>query len=104
VLTSRREGLSFALLEAMAAGLAPVVSALAENVEAIGASGIAVPPGDEDALAAALRRLADDRAERTRLGAEARRRVAEAFRADEMVARTREIYDDVLGGSAGRPS
>src|SRR5205823_5057439 len=60
VLMSAREGLSFALLEAMAHGLPPIVADVVENVEAIGEAGIPVPYADEPALVAAFRRLAGD--------------------------------------------
>jgi glycosyltransferase involved in cell wall biosynthesis len=100
VLSSLREGLSLALLEALAAGLPAVVSDLPENLEAIGDGGIAVPAGDEERFAAAYRRFAGDAAERLRQGAAARFRVAESFGADAMVESTRELYDVLL--AAGR--
>ena len=43
VLVSEREGLSFALLEAMANGCAPIVSDIPANVEAMGGHGAIVP-------------------------------------------------------------
>jgi glycosyltransferase involved in cell wall biosynthesis len=98
VLTSRREGLALSLLEAMAAGLAPVVTDLPENREAVGDAGVAVPPGDADELAAAIERLVGNEAERAHLGALALRRVAGLFSADETISRTRALYDDVLAG------
>jgi glycosyltransferase involved in cell wall biosynthesis len=94
--TARREGLSLSLLEAMAHGLAPVVSDVPENVEAIGETGIAVAPGGEAGLAAALRRLTTNPAERMALGEGARGRAAERFDAPTMVARTRALYEEVL--------
>ena len=96
VLVSQREGLSFGLLEAMAHGLPTIVANVPENLEAIGDSGVAVPYADEAALRAAFDRLARDDRERRDLGERARRRVAELFSADEMIARTRAVYDDVL--------
>jgi glycosyltransferase involved in cell wall biosynthesis len=96
VLMSQREGFSFALLEAMAQGLPAIVAAVAENVEAVGDSGIAVPYGDEEAIAVAIRRLVDNAEERRDLGAHARERTANLFSADAMIARTRAVYDDVL--------
>ena len=98
VLISEREGLSFALLEAMAHGLPAIVSDAPENLEAIGDTGVAVPYGDEEALVHAFGRLAAGPGERTALGASARLRIAESFAADVMVERTRSIYDEVLSG------
>jgi glycosyltransferase involved in cell wall biosynthesis len=95
VLTSHHEGLSFSLLEAMARGLAPVVTDLPENREAIGDTGIAVGIDDES-LVAALRRLADNPDERADLGGRAARRVSQQFRAAEMERSTRALYDDVV--------
>jgi glycosyltransferase involved in cell wall biosynthesis len=96
VLPSQREGLSFALLEAMALGLAPIVSDAAGNVEAVGDTGVVVPYGDAASLAAALVRLARDAKERGLLGTRARERVETNFRADEMLRRTREVYETAI--------
>jgi glycosyltransferase involved in cell wall biosynthesis len=99
VFTSHREGLSFSLLEAMGHRLPTVVTSLPENLEAIGDAGIAVR-ADVDSIAAALRALARDPAERARLGQRASHRIETHFSAAEMERRTRALYDDVL---AGRP-
>src|SRR5262249_38365544 len=76
------EGLSLALLEAMAARL-PVIASDVGGVSQVagdGAGCLRVPPADVAALAAAIRRLAAEPAERrAALGEEARRRVADAF-------------------------
>jgi glycosyltransferase involved in cell wall biosynthesis len=95
VLMSQREGLSFALLEAMAQGLPSIVADIPENREAIGDSGIAVPYGDEEAVASAMRRLADED-ERAMLSDRARRRIIEVFNADRMVQQTADVYAEVL--------
>ena len=95
VLMSQREGLSFALLEAMAHGLPSIVADIPENHEAVGDSGIAVPYGDEDAVAQAMLRFADER-ERRLLGERAARRAAELFSAEQMIEQTRQVYDAVL--------
>ncbi|HZR25936.1 MAG TPA: glycosyltransferase family 4 protein [Vicinamibacterales bacterium] len=60
VLPSAREGLSNALLEAMAVGLPPIVTAIPGATDAVieeGVTGWTVPPGDRDALAARLQQL-----------------------------------------------
>jgi len=107
VLPSEREGLSFAILEAMAAGLAPVVADGPGNPEAVGDAGIVVPAGDPAALAAALGRLARDAAERERLGAAARARVASEFAVGPLLDGARAAYGRALrapgrGAGAGR--
>jgi glycosyltransferase involved in cell wall biosynthesis len=98
VLTSHREGLAFSLLEAMAHGVAPVVTDLNENIEAVGEAGVVVPRGDEKALVSALRQLAEDGSKRKILGGLSRERIAEHFDAEEMILRTRAVYDEVLAG------
>ena len=99
VSTSHREGLSLSLLEAMAAGLTPIVTDLPENVEAVDEAGLAFAPGDEAGLADALRRLVSTDGEMARLGSEARERVAAHFDAKTMVAATRAIYEETLLGA-----
>ena len=100
VLCSRREGMPFSLLEAMSAGLPPVVMATGGAEEAVGSSGLVVRPGDTPGLESALRRLTSAE-ERNALGRAARDRVAEHYRADEMVEQTRDVYEHAIRGSAG---
>jgi glycosyltransferase involved in cell wall biosynthesis len=83
---SLREGLSIAMLEAMAPGLPMVASAVgaASDVVIDGESGLLVPPGDEGALIAALEDLLADGEKRARLGAAARERVAAEYSLQRM--------------------
>ncbi|GAA1084004.1 glycosyltransferase family 4 protein [Tsukamurella spumae] len=78
-LPSYDEGLPMALLEAMAAGLAPLTTPVGGIPEAVtdGVDGLLVPPGDVPALAAALTRLVEDPALRHRLSDGARARAAD---------------------------
>jgi len=96
VLPSRREGLSYALLEAMSLGLPAVVSDAPGNPEAVGETGIVVGAGDARALAEAMRRLAGDRAARVTLGEAARKRVSSEFGVDVMRDRTVQVYEAAL--------
>ena len=79
VLPSRFEGMPNALLEAMAAGLAVIVTDASpgplEVVEP-GVSGLVVPSDDPVALAAAMQELASDPERCRRMGAAARQRIA----------------------------
>jgi glycosyltransferase involved in cell wall biosynthesis len=101
VLPSLREGLSFAVLEAMALGLAPVVSDAPGNPEAVGDAGIVVRRGDVAGFAAAFARLRDP-ATRAALGARARERASQAFGAERMLRETRQVYEEALAGRAWR--
>jgi len=97
VLPSRREGLSYALLDAMSYAAVPVASDVPGNAEAVGDAGVLVPVGDVSAFAEALVTLAGDGAARERLAAKARQRVETEFPLDAMMERTRALYDEVLG-------
>jgi len=72
VLPSRYEGFGMAYAEAIAYGL-PVIGTTAGAIpETVSQAGVLVPPDDVPALAAALRRLIENRDERERLAAGAR--------------------------------
>ncbi len=76
-----QEAFGLAVAEAMASGCAVIASRIGGLPELIedGTSGLLVPPGDENAIAAALGRLVASPAERERLGVNARLRVADHF-------------------------
>jgi len=70
VLNSRYEGLPHAVLEAFAAGIPVVATAVGGTPELVrdGESGVLVPPGDAKRLREAIQTLLDDAALRERLG------------------------------------
>jgi glycosyltransferase involved in cell wall biosynthesis len=86
VLPSHRESWGLVVNEAMAAGLPVIVS---ESVGCInelvqqGATGLIIPAGSPEALCAAMREMARDAARRARMGAEARRLIADWTPADQ---------------------
>jgi glycosyltransferase involved in cell wall biosynthesis len=98
VLSSRSEGLPLAILEAMAAGLPVVATAVGGIPELVadGETGLLVPPGDADALAGALRRLVADPGLRRRLGEAARARVEERFSLTAMRRAHLALYERLL--------
>ncbi|MDQ0620119.1 glycosyltransferase [Arthrobacter globiformis] len=75
VLPSHAEGLPLALLDSMAWGLAPIVTAVGSIGDVIvdGVNGLVVSVGDVDGLRQAMQRLVEDPELRVRLGNEARR-------------------------------
>jgi glycosyltransferase involved in cell wall biosynthesis len=94
VLPSYVEGMPMALLEAMSLGL-PVIATPVGGVPEIVThelDGLLVPPGDVDALAAAITRLTSEPELRERLGRAARETVAKRFSLDSAVERLLGIY------------
>lgn len=98
VSTSRYEGLSYSLLEAMEQGKPIVATRVPGNKEAIvdGESGLLVAPGDPVAAAEAVARLLDAPEWAARLGAQAQARVRTMFRIEDQLERVRAVYADVL--------
>ena len=97
LLASTREGLSLALLEAMSHSLVPVVAAGPGNPEAVGDTGLVVPPGDVDALASALGGLAREPEERARLAKAARERQLSEFGIERFLRDMADVYGRALG-------
>ena len=103
VLPSTIEGLSIALLEAMAWGSCVVASDIPENRELVEGVGMLVPPRDPAALGAALARVFAAPGEARALGRRARQRVEAEYTWDEIAARTEAFYYDVLDRPRRRP-
>jgi mannosyltransferase len=97
--TSRNEGFGLTLIEAMSAGAALVAAraGAAELVVEDGLTGVLVPTGDADALAAALEPLMRDPAAAVAMGARGRERVVAKFSLDAEAARIAEVYRNLLG-------
>ena len=94
VLPSHQEGFSNALLEAMAARLPAVATAVGGNIDAVAdnETGLLVPVRDPRALAAAILRLAQNADLRRSFGDAARRRVEERFSLQACVDRYEILY------------
>ena len=97
VLSSLWEGLPRVLPQAMAAGLPIVTTAADGSAEAVtdGVNGTLTPPGDTDAMAAALLHLLDDPALAARMGQAGRAR-ADEFGAHKMVDDIAALYKTLL--------
>lgn len=100
---SDSEGLPVALLEAMAAGLPIVASAVGAIPSVLGSppAGILVQPRDTAALASALVQLATDGGMRRRLGALAGKR-ASLYTLARMTDRYERIYGAIVRGPSVR--
>ena len=104
-LSSRKEGLPYVLLEAMAAGL-PLVATATSSVEILiqpGRNGEIVPMDDIAGFTRALIALATDPARMNAYG-NASLELAATFTIDAMVERTLAAYAEVAHGARSRPS
>jgi glycosyltransferase involved in cell wall biosynthesis len=97
-LTSRSEGTSLSLLEAMSSGVCPIVTDVGGNRAVLGPelASLLVPDNDEIALAAAWQRLLDAPEVREQLGRSARLRVEEAFSLTRMVDQHAALYRELF--------
>ena len=94
VLASYSEGLPYALLEAMAAGVVPIVTPVGAIPEVMndGEHGVLVPTHDAHAIAAAIERLAASHAERARMSAASRARIAAAYSIERVARDFTQLY------------
>ncbi len=102
-LTSRYEGLPYALLEAMAVGVPVVATDVVGTRDVIehGVNGLLVPPESPEAVADALLRLVNSETRRSELGARGRRTVAERFTLEVMTDRLEALYSELAGRRSG---
>jgi glycosyltransferase involved in cell wall biosynthesis len=96
-LPSLDEGFGVAALEAMAAGLPVVASAVGGLPELVreGETGFLFPAGAPTELASSARELVNDRDKRFSMGIAGRRRAAQHFSVTQMVDRMIAVYDEI---------
>jgi len=100
VLPSRSEGLPNSLLEGMASGLACVATDIPGSRDVLAdGGGLLVPLDDEQALAAALDRVAGDTDLRQRLGAEALHVIQSRYALDRVAELYGAAYAALLGAA-----
>ena len=103
-LPSWREGVPLALIEGAACGRALVASDVPGCREIVRHehNGLLVPPRDAASLAAALRRLLEDRATRQRMGAAGRELAQREFSLEQVISATLSLYERLLDRSGFR--
>lgn len=98
VLPSHIEGMPISMLEAMSFGLPMVMCPVGSIPEVVsnGEEAIFVAPGDVDALAAAMARLAADPGLRLSMGERNKEKFACRFSADVIASRVEAMYQEVM--------
>jgi len=103
VLPSRYEGLSNALLEAMAHGLPCIANDIPQNREVLanGEAGILVPVGDEDRLLDAMRRMTVDSVYAGVIRRRSMERVADCYSINSVAERYFDLYKKLIHKNTG---
>ena len=98
VLPSYNEGLPMALLETMAVGIVPIVTAVGGIPEVVihNENGLLVTPGDSKGLTGAILRLSQDDPARMRLAYNACQTIEEKFTQDRYIRKLLQIYESLL--------
>ncbi|MEU6546858.1 GT4 family glycosyltransferase PelF [Streptomyces sp. NPDC046859] len=104
MLSSISEGFPFTLIEAMSCGRATVSTDVGGVREAVGDTGLVVPPRDPAAMAAAALELLGDPGRRRAMGEAARLRVIEQFTLRQTIDTFRGIYHELATGTAPPPT
>ncbi|HXX67558.1 MAG TPA: glycosyltransferase [Polyangiaceae bacterium] len=102
-LSSRTEGLPLAVPEAMASSLPVVATAVGGLPSVVSPEcGVLVPPGDQEALRAAIESFVRDPPKSRLVGERARREAFERFSVERMADDYEQIYRDGRSGDSGR--
>jgi glycosyltransferase involved in cell wall biosynthesis len=107
VLPSLSEGLSSAIMEAMASSLPVIASKVGGIPELVqhGDNGLLVPPGDPESLARAIMQLMENPETLRQMGIRGRKRVEEKFTRDRKVMETEELCRTLVASTkSGEPN
>jgi glycosyltransferase involved in cell wall biosynthesis len=98
VLPSRLDGMSWALLEAMACGCVPITTRIRETTDMLvrdGENGFLCRPGDAGQFARAIEAIARDRARLERMSQASRETIEDGFTSDRMVDAHDRAFDEI---------
>ena len=96
VVPSLYEGFGIPAAEAMACGTPVIATTGGALPEVVGDAGILVSPGSADALAAAIKKLLNNKQAQQRMSEAGRKRVKERFDWEQAARKTLEVYQEAL--------
>lgn len=102
LLTSEREGLPRALMEALSMGIPVVTTSARGCAELVGDAGTVVAVGDVSALAAAMDRMDRSSATWVAMSRAGRARMTERYTLDRLLVRHERLYRRLLAGTLPR--
>lgn len=96
--STKREGLSRAVIEAMSYGIPPIVTNVGGLPELVSdqESGFVIPPNDPQALAQQITELYKNPETKKRLGDNARCRIDTHFNINTTVEKTRQVFEELM--------
>jgi glycosyltransferase involved in cell wall biosynthesis len=99
--STKREGLSRAVIEAMSCATPPIVTTVGGLPEIVvhQESGLVVPPKNPDAIAAAIMDLYNNPEKRKKMGEQAQQRIQRQFNIKTTIAQTKQLFEQLLAGS-----
>ena len=93
---SLAEGLSNTIIEAMSCSLPCVVTDVGDSALIVRDTGLIIPPGDVGAITKSILELAQDKAQRKKLGREARKKILNEYSIQEIVRQYEDVYKKIL--------
>ncbi|MCU0598350.1 MAG: glycosyltransferase family 4 protein [Desulfobacterales bacterium] len=99
--STKREGLSRAVIEAMSCGTAPIVTDVGGLPEMAvqRESGLIIPPENSAAIAQAILELYQNPDLKKKMGENARRRIQTHFNIETTVEKTRQLFEEVISAT-----
>jgi glycosyltransferase involved in cell wall biosynthesis len=96
--STKREGLSRAVIEAMSCGTTPIVTDVGGLPELVinNQSGLIIPPKDSKAIAEAIMSLYNDPERNRMMGKNARKRIESEFNIVKTIAKTKEMFEKLV--------
>jgi glycosyltransferase involved in cell wall biosynthesis len=99
--STKREGLSRAIIEAMSCGTTPIVTDVGGLPELVinNQSGLIIPPKDSKAIAEAIMSLCNDPERNRMMGKNAKKRIETHFNIKKTIAETKEMFEKLVENS-----